>query len=329
MARQVRFHELGGPEVLRIENVNAPEPGAGELRLKVKAIGLNRAEALFRLGHYLESPVLPSRLGYEAAGTVDALGPGVTEFAPGDRVSVIPTFHFADYGTYGDLVLVPARAVVRHPENLSWAEAAATWTQYITAWGSLIDIAKLMKDDVVLISAASSSVGLAAIQITSAVGATPVALTRTSAKAEALRSLGAKHVIATEEELDLVAEVMRITDGKGARVALDPVVGPIFAELVEATAVGGTIIVYGMLGGAARMPVIQMIKRNLAVHGYWLIEMMASDERLTAAKQFILDGLSRGVLRPVIAKEFAFDDIVEAHRYLDSNAQIGKVVVTI
>ncbi len=183
MPRAVRFHQTGGPEVLKIDTVEIPPPGPGEVRIAVKALGLNRAESMFRRGQYLEDPILPARLGYEAAGTIESVGPNVSGFRPGDAVSTVPSFSQNKYGVYGDLVNVPAAAVVKHPSNLSWSEAAAIWMQYLTAYGAIIDIAKLAAGDTLLIPAASSSVGVAAIQIANLVGATPLALTRTSASA--------------------------------------------------------------------------------------------------------------------------------------------------
>ena len=329
MARGVRFHQTGGPDVLKIEQVDVPAPGAGEVRIRVKALGLNRAEAMFRAGAYLEDPVFPAQLGYEAAGTIDAVGPDVTAFQVDDTVSVVPAFHFADYGMYGDLVLAPARATAKHPETLDWASAAATWMQYLTAWGGLIDIAKLAANDFVLIPAASSSVGLAAIQIANQVGATPVALTRTSTKKAELTEAGAAHVIATDEQ-DLVQEVMRLTDGKGARVVFDPVGGPTFAKLTKATAVGGIILLYGALSEEATpLPLFDVLGRRQTIRGYVLFEFTSDDAKLAQGRDFVLAGLASGALRPKIAKTFSFDQIVEAHRYLESNTQIGKVVVLV
>src|SRR5690349_12988795 len=124
MARVVRFHRIGGPEVLQIDEVDVPPPGQGEVRIQVKALGLNRAESMFRSGTYLEAPTFPSRLGYEAAGTVESVGPGVTGLKAGDAVSTIPAFPQGKYGVYGDVAVVPAAAVAKHPPNLSWVEAA-------------------------------------------------------------------------------------------------------------------------------------------------------------------------------------------------------------
>ena len=224
MARVVRFHKTGGPEVLQIEEVAVPPPGKGEVQISIKALGLNRAESMFRSGQYLEDPKLPARLGYEAAGTVAALGPGVQGFKVGDAVSTIPSFSLNDYGFYGDLANAPVHAVTHYPKSLSWEEAAAVWMQYLTAYGALIDIGKLTKGDTIVIPAASSSVGLAAIQIANKVGAVPVAITRGQSKRKALLDAGAAHVIASDEQ-DLVKEVLRITGGKGARVVFDPVGG--------------------------------------------------------------------------------------------------------
>jgi NADPH2:quinone reductase len=193
MARVVRFHQTGGPEVLRIEEVDIGAPGTGELQLRVHALGINRAESMFRSGMYLEDPVLPARLGYEAAGTVEAIGEGVTGFAIGDKVSTIPGFSMNRYGAYGDHVIVLAAMAAKHPANLSWEQAAAVWMQYMTVYGGLVDVAGLTPGDPVIITAASSWVGLAAIQIDNAAGGVSIATTRTSAERNALLEHGAQN----------------------------------------------------------------------------------------------------------------------------------------
>jgi NADPH:quinone reductase-like Zn-dependent oxidoreductase len=329
MPRTVRFHETGGPEVLRIEELPAQDPGPNEVRLKVEALGLNRAEAAFRAGFYLEQPKLPARLGYEAAGVVDAVGSAVTGFKPGDVVSVIPAFSMNEHGVYGESAVVPAAAVARTPPGLSAVEAAAIWMQYLTAYGALIDIGQLKEGESVIIPAASSSVGLAAIQIARMVGATPIATTRTKAKKEAIQKAGAAHVIATEEE-DLVAEVMKVTKGAGARIVFDPVSGPYVETLAAATARGGTIFIYGALTmQPTPFPLFPALAKGLSVRGYTLFEITSDPARLERGKAFVERGIASGHLKPIIAKTFAFDQIVEAHRYLESNQQIGKIVVTV
>ncbi|HVJ85301.1 MAG TPA: zinc-dependent alcohol dehydrogenase family protein [Caulifigura sp.] len=329
MPRVVRFHRTGGPEVLQIDNVDVAAPAEGEVRIAVKALGLNRAEAMFRSGQYLEDPVFPSKLGYEASGTIEAVGPGVSEFKVGDAVSTIPAFPQGKYGVDGDVCVVPAAAVAKHPSSLSWNEAASIWMQYMTAYGALIDIAGLKKGDFVLIPAASSSVGIAAIQICNLLGATPIALTRKDDKRPALLDHGAKHVIATETQ-DLVKEVQSITSGKGARIAFDPVGGPTVEKLAAALSTHGILFQYGALSTEPTpLPLFTVLSKMLTVRGYLLFEITSDPARLAKGKRFIFDGLASGALKPVISKTFPLAKIVEAHRYLEANSQVGKVVVTV
>jgi len=329
MARVVRFHQTGGPEVLQVEDVAVPPPAEGEVQISIKALGLNRAESMFRRGQYLENPKLPARLGYEAAGPIAAIGQGVQGFKIGDAVSTIPSFSLNDYGLYGDLANAPVHAVTHHPKSLSWEEAAAVWMQYLTAYGALIDIGKLTKDDTILLPAASSSVGLAAIQIANKVGAVPVAMTRGQSKRKALLDAGAAHVIASEEQ-DLVKEVLRITEGKGARVVFDPVGGPTVNKLLQATAQLGIVFLYGALSTEPTpLPLFDLLAKWATIRGYVMLEITSDPRRLERAKKFINEGLADGSFKPLIAKKFPLDQIVEAHRYLESNQQVGKVVVTV
>jgi len=329
MSRIVRFHEVGGPEVLGIEDVEPVQPGPDEVAVDIKAIGLNRAESMFRTGYYIEDPVFPARLGYEGAGVVTAVGPGVAGFAPGDAVSVIPPLSITRWGSYGETAVFPASAVVKHPPSLGWVEAAAIWMQYVTAYGALIELGRLKRDDVVLVTAASSSVGLAAIQVARAVGARPIAATRTSAKRAALLAAGAADVIATEEE-DLVPRVAEIAGDAGVRLAFDPVAGPLLEQIAAVMAPHGLIVEYGALSPAPTpFPLFPVLAKFLTVHGYQYKEVVTDGEKLDRAKRFILDGLASGTLKPVIDRVFPFDQIVEAHRYLESNQQFGKIVVTV
>ena len=329
MSRIVRFHEIGGPEVLKIEDVEVSAPAQGEVQIRTKALGMNRAEVMFRTGQYVTQPKFPEINGYEAAGIIEEIGPGVEGFAVGDAVSVVPCFMLGEYGLHGELVNAPAFGVVKHPDNLSWEEAAATWMMFVTAYGALVDIAKLQKGDVVLIRAASSSVGLAAIQIVNMLGGVSVALTRGNAKRDALLAAGAQHVIATSEQ-DLVAEVKAITGGKGARIAFDPVGGPEVPKILEALAFLGIFFQYGALDFSdVLVPVLALLGKDLTLRGYQLFEITKDPERLEKAKTFIVDGLASGALRPVIAKTFKLDEIVEATRFMESNDQVGKIVMTV
>jgi len=325
----VRFHELGGPEVLQLDELPLPEPGPGEARLRVKAIGLNRAEVVFRLGRYFMQPVLPSKLGYEASGVVDAVGAGVDPAWVGKTASTVPAFAADKYGVYGEAAIVPAHALAEYPAKLSFEEGTSIWMQYMTAYGALISLGKMTRGDFVVITAASSSVGLAAIEMARAEGAVSIATTRTSAKRAELKELGADHVIATEEE-DLVARVMEITGGKGARIVFDPVAGKSVEALAVATAHGGTIFEYGALAPEPTpFPLRAAMSKGLSVRGYTLFEVVSDAERFAEAKRYIYDKLESGAFKPKIDSVFPLAEIAEAHRYMQSNAQVGKIVVTV
>lgn len=328
-SRVVRFHEIGSADVLKIESMPISDPGEGEIRIKVQAIGLNRAEIMFREGQYLEVPEVPCRLGYEASGIVDAIGEGVSGFSIGDRVSTIPSFSQGKYGVYGEIAIVPATAVAHYPPNLSATEGTALWMQYLTAYGGLIEVGHLTADHVLLVTAASSSVGLAATQIAKHIGATVVAITRGNEKRQPLLDAGADHVIATNDA-DLVESVMSLTNGKGANLAFDPIGGLMLSQLAEAATPGGTIIEYGALSPEPTVyPLFAALGKGLTVRGYVLFEITTQPEKLAKAKQFIFDGLESGALSPVIDKSFEFKDIADAHRYMESNTQFGKIVVTV
>jgi NADPH:quinone reductase-like Zn-dependent oxidoreductase len=329
MSRVVRFHRVGGPDVLEIEDIPDGDLKEGELRVRIEAIGINRAEAMYRSGTYLLAPVLPSLNGCEASAVVMELGPGVSGFSAGEAISVIPAFSLNDYGVYAEVAVVPAYAVVKRPKGLSAVEAAAVWMAYVTAYGALIDIAKIGRGDAVVITAASSSVGLAAIQIVNSAGAISIATTRTSAKASALKAAGAAHVVVTEEQ-DLVETMNTITNGTGARIVFDPVGGKTVEKLAQAMSPGGTLFIYGGLSREPTIfPLAPAMLKGLSIRGYVLFEILADKDRREHAIAFITRGLEAGSLKPVIAKTFPFDKIVEAHRYLESNAQFGKIVITV
>ncbi|KAB2340823.1 zinc-dependent alcohol dehydrogenase family protein [Actinomadura rudentiformis] len=329
MAKTVLFHELGGPEVLRLEDVEVGDPGPGEVRLRVDAIGLNRAEALFRSGHYIEAVRrFPAMLGTEAAGEIEAVGEGVAGFEPGQPVSVVPAFSQNDYGVYAERAIVPAAAVVHRPEGIDAVEGAAVWMPYLTAYGALVETGGMRAGDTVVLNAASSSVGLAAIHVANRAGTTPIALTRTAAKKDALLKEGAAEVIVTDEE-DVVERVRALTGGRGAEFVFDAVAGPGVLDLAKVVAPGGSLLEYGALSGEATpYPGFELGMPALNMRTYTVYETTTDPARLRRAAAFVASGLRTGAFRPVVDRTFDLGDIVEAHRHMESNTQVGKIVIT-
>ncbi len=326
MARVIRFGQLGGPEVLRFEEIADRIPGAGEVSLKVEAVGLNRAESMYFHGQYMETPKLPSGLGYEAVGKVLSVGAGVDASLVGKRFGTIPGFSMNLYPVLGETAVVQANYLAPLPESFSAAEGAAVWMQYCTAYGALVNFGKVSRGDFVIVTASSSSVGLAAIQILKAQGATSIATTRTAAKRDRLLALGADHVIVTDEE-DLVARVAEITGGKGARIVFDPIGGDGVNALAQATASGGIIFLYGGLSGKPTPFPMAAFGRRIAMFGYTFNELRGTPD-WEVMKRYIYDRLADGSFKPEIARIFPFAETVEAYKYLESNEQIGKVVIT-
>ena len=327
MPKAIRLNQFGGPDVLHFEQIPERQPAVGEVLLKVEAVGLNRAESMYYHGLYMEKPNLPSGLGYEAVGTVTAVGPEVDPALVGKRFGTIPGFSMNQYPVLAEEAVVPASVLATVPESFSPAEGAAVWMQYCTAYGALVPFGKVSSGDFVLITAASSSVGLAAIQIVKAQGGISVATTRTSVKKDQLLALGADHVIVTEEE-DLVARVKEITAGKGARIVFDPVGGDYINTLAQATATGGTIFLYGMLAGKPTPFPMTAFGRTVGMFGYTFNELRGTPA-WDVMKKYIYDHLADGSFHPEIAHTFPFDQAVEAYMYLESNQQIGKVVITL
>lgn len=333
MPKIVRFHELGDASVLRVEDLPLEEPGPGEVRLKVEAIGLNRAEVLFHMGKYLVQPKLPSKIGYDAAGVIDAVGKGVTSVRVGDRVNTIPSFSAAAYGVYGEMAIVPDHAVTPYPPNLTAAEATTAGVQFMTVYCGLVELGKLEAGQTALITAGSSSTGVAAIQLAKAVGATAIATTRTAAKKQALLDVGADHVVVTGDE-DLAETVKGIAGKAGVQVIFDPVAGGMMEAFSEVVAPLGHIVIYGLLNAKPMtLSPLSLLFKSFSVHGLQVFNFTGSDdyapqpEAVERAKRFIYKHLESSAIKPVLAKRFKLDDIVASHEYMLSNEQIGKIIV--
>ncbi|MET8576547.1 zinc-dependent alcohol dehydrogenase family protein [Streptomyces sp. NPDC005012] len=328
MAQIVQFDRTGKADVLTHREVDTPTPGRGEVLVRVEVIGLNRAEIMYREGAYFYQPVLPSTLGYEAAGTIEAVGEGVENLDVGDQVASVPAFLQTEYGTYGDHVLLPAAAVVQRPAGVTATTAAAVWMAYITAYGPLVESNNVRPGDPVLITAASSSVGLAAIQIARHIGAAPIATTRGPGKKQRLLDAGAADVIVTDDE-DLPARIREITEGEGVRLAFDPVAGPGVETLAQGIAPDGYLVVYGALDSRTTPLPNARSFPALNTRTYALFEITSDPERLRRAVAFINAGLATRAFDPVVDRVFDFSEIADAQRYMEANGQVGKILVTV
>jgi NADPH:quinone reductase-like Zn-dependent oxidoreductase len=330
MARTVRFHEAGGPEVMRLEDLETGEPGPGEVRIRVDAIGLNRAEVLFRRDRYIE-PVkqLPARLGCEAAGVIEVVGPEVSGFEEGQAVSVLPAFSQNDYGVYAESAIVPATALVARPDGVDAVSGAAVWMPYLTAYGAMVEVGGVRAGDVAVLNAASSSLGLAAIHTINRIGATPIAVTRTVAKRQQLLDEGAAEVIVSANE-DVAERIRALTGGRGAEFIFDAVAGPGAAALAAAVARDGTLFLWGAQSGQPTpYPGFDLGMPALNMRTYTVHEITMNPQRMRRGIAYVTSGLRSGAFRPVVDRLFPLEDIVQAHRHMESNTQFGKIVVTV
>jgi len=330
MNRKVQFSQTGNHEVLEIIQVPVPTPGKGEVVVKMQAYGLNRAEQLFYQGYYLVTPQLPNPLGMEGAGMIHATGEEAGPFVAGDRVSVIPGFDITKYGVLGDYALIPGEALIKLPENFTMIDGASIWMSYLTAYTGLIQKGGLKSktSPFVVISAASSAVGLSAIQIAKRYQATVIATTRTSAKKKFLLENGADEVIATQEE-DFVETIMKITGQKGFDMAFDPLAGSFLNTLSKAAAYEASIVVYGGLSmEETPYPLYPAIAKGLNLSSLHVhVNLIRHPDLLKEATAEIFSGFKEGVYKPVIDRTFNLEDIREAYQYLESGSLTGKVVI--
>jgi NADPH:quinone reductase-like Zn-dependent oxidoreductase len=337
--RQMVITRHGAPEVLKATEAPTPLPGDNEVRIAVRAAGVNFADVLARMGLYPDAPKPPVVVGYEVAGVVDAVGSGVTRAQVGDRVVALTRF-----GGYSTHVVVPAEFAFRMPEEVSDAEGAALPVNYLTSFIALYRMANVAPGETVLIHGAGGGVGIAAMQLARLRRATIIA-TASASKHAALRALGADHVI-DYRTTDVAQEVRRLTSNRGIDVVLDPLGGKSFATSYRLLAPLGRLIIYGVSSmsrgerrnwwHAARaimqMPTfrpLSLINANRGVFGLNLGHLWDERRPLAAAMQMLLEELSVGRLKPVVAKTFPLDDAAEAHRYLQSRLNIGKVVLTV
>jgi NADPH2:quinone reductase len=320
--RAIVIEQFGGPEVLELRQVDVPEPGRGEVRVRVRATAVNRADLLQRMGGYAAPPDAPPDIpGLEFSGEVDGLGPGVTALAAGDRV-----FGLCGGGAYAEQIVVHARTVVKMPADLSFTDAAAIPEAFITAWDALVTQAGLGAGESVLIQAAGSGVGTAAIQIARAIGARSIGTSRSAAKLERARPLGL-HEGVTVEHGKFAAAVNHLG---GADVILELVGGDYLTEDLLCLTPRGRIALVGLLAGArAELDLRALLQRRVRLFGT-VLRARPLEEKIAAVQAFgrhLVPLFARGVLRPVVDRVFPLASAGDAHTYVASNEGFGKVVL--
>lgn len=336
--RQTWVTRHGGPEVLQVREAADPAVGEGEVRIRVAASGVNFADVLARIGLYPDAPKPPCVLGYEVAGEVEAVGPGEDGFRVGDRVLAITRF-----GGYASTVVEPALQVVPLPAGLDFQRAAAIPVNYMTAWLMLVRVGHVQAGDQVLVHSAAGGVGQAAVQICRWRGASVIG-TASPGKHERLRQSGVAHCLDYRQP-DLVAEVRRLTGGRGVDIALDAAGGRSFRSSYRCLAPLGRLMVFGMssfapgrrrrllailkgLYDTPRFHPLSLINRNRGVFGLNIGHLWQEAGLLRTMLDEIVRLTAAGTFDPVVDRTFPLEKAGDAHAYLQERRNFGKVLLT-
>ncbi|MEW6323340.1 MAG: medium chain dehydrogenase/reductase family protein [Acidobacteriota bacterium] len=335
--RQMVISRYGGPDVLEIRDAADPEPGSDEVRIRVRAAGVNFADVMGRMGLYPDAPPAPYVPGYEVAGVVDAIGRDVTRVHRGDRVVALTRF-----GGYADTVIVPADVAFHAPDR-PFAELAALPVAYLTALVALYQMANVQPSETVLVLGVSGGVGLAATSLARLRRAVVIG-TASAAKHDELHRLGVDHAI--DHRADLRAEVLRLTGGRGVDVVMDSVGGRSYAQSYRLLAPLGRLVMLGMtslvpgrrrnwlavlqaLWSMPRFKPLSLINRNRGVFGLNLAHLWTERRRLAAAMEMLTSEMAAGRIAPVVAATFPLARAADAHRFVHDRKNVGKVVLTI
>jgi NADPH:quinone reductase-like Zn-dependent oxidoreductase len=341
--RAVVITRHGPPEVLQVEERPDPPVGPGEVRVAVKAAGINFADTLARIGLYPDAPKVPCVVGYEVAGEIESVGEGVDSHTVGDRVIATTRFN-----GQAELVTVPAENVFPLPKNLSFEEGAAFPVNYATAYAALVIMGGLKEGERVLIHAAAGGVGISATQVAKGIGA-EIFGTASGSKHDAIREQGVEHAI-DYRTLDFEDEVRKITGGEGVDVIMDAIGPTSFRKDYRLLRQGGRLIMYGLsevqtgsgkrdipaaVRSLARMPLATMpwwkslgvMNENKGVFGLNMLHWWDREGNFRRVTEPLFEGLAKGDLKPVVAEAFPFDRAPEAHRMIEERRNIGKVVL--
>jgi putative PIG3 family NAD(P)H quinone oxidoreductase len=325
--RAIVIREPGGPEVLELRDVPMPEPSRGEVRVRVRATAVNRADLLQRMGVYPAPPGSPADIpGLEIAGEVDAVGEGATELAVGDRVMGL-----VGGGGYAEQVVVHARTLAHIPAGMAFADAASIPEAFLTAWDAIVAQGRLSSGEVVLVHAAGSGVGTAGVQIAKAIGARPLGTLRTPHKLARAAALGLEDGIVVEGP-KFADEVLALTGGRGVDVVLELVGGAYVAQDLLCLAPRGRIIVVGTMGGGrVELDLTMLMRKRAEVRGT-MLRSRPLEEKIIAGQSLerhLVPLFARGLLRPVVDRVLPLARAADAHRLMQNNDAFGKLVLEV
>jgi putative PIG3 family NAD(P)H quinone oxidoreductase len=325
--RAVVLDGFGGPEVMRLDEVERPRPGPGQVLIKVAATSVNRADLQQRSGNYAPPPGESEVLGLEVAGVISQLGEGVAGWQAGDRVMTL-----VGGGGYAEYATAPASTLMPVPEGIDLVRAAGITEVFVTAWLNVFREAALKPGETLLVHGGASGVGTAAIQLARALGPSPVIVTvGDDTKAEACKELGADHVILYKQE-DFAERVLALTGGRGPDVILDHIGAAYLEPNLRCLAIYGRLVIIGLLGGAkAELNIGRlMVKRQRVIGSVLRARPVEEKAAITAAfREAALPRFARGELQPVIHAVLPLEQAREAHELVAANANIGKVILQI
>jgi NADPH2:quinone reductase len=319
--RAVVIDKIGGPEVMKIAEVPKPEAKPGTVLIKVRAAGINFADTLFRQGQYMIQPQLPDTPGLEAAGEIDAVGAGVTNLRPGQRVAGLGSKMYAEYA------LAPATQVIPIPDSMSFEQAAAFPVQVLTAWHMLHTAHQTIPGQTVLVHSAAGGVGIVAVQIAKAAGARVIGTVSSDSKAAIAKEYGADDVInyATKDFAD---EAIRLTGGRGVDLILDAVGATTLDKGITCLAPFGHLILYGRSGGQPEpLNLFRLFEKSTKVSGFTLYTVAAVPEAMRRGIEESFKLIAQGKLKLLVGKSFPLAQAAEAHKFMESRQSTGKLVL--
>ncbi len=319
--KAVVFDKVGGPEVLKIAEVPKPEVKPGTVLVKVRAAGINFADTLFRLGQYMMQPQLPDTPGLEAAGEIEAVGAGVENLRPGQRVAALGSKMYAEYA------LAPATQVIPIPDSLSFEQAAAFPVQVLTAWHMLHTAHDTRPGQMVLVHSAAGGVGIVAVQIAKVAGARVIGTVSSDSKGALAKEYGADDVINYATK-DFAAEANRLTGGRGVDLILDAIGATTFDKGMTCLAPFGHLILYGRSGGAPEpLNLFRLFDKSTKVSGFTLYTVAAVPEAMRRGIEESFKLIAQGKVKLLVGKSFPLAQAAEAHKFMESRQSTGKLVL--